>query len=67
MLRPGTRTVYDRGTSVQAMVYQRAALSQGQELEGPAIIEQYDTTIYIPAGFRATVDEWFNLVGEAIR
>jgi N-methylhydantoinase A len=62
-----TRMVHDRGTSVQAMVYQRAALRQGQELEGPAIIEQYDTTIYIPAGFRATVDEWFNLVGEALR
>lgn len=65
-LEPGTRRVYDRGTLVQATVYQRAALSQGQEFEGPAIIEQYDTTIYIPAGFRAAVDEWFNLVGEAI-
>jgi N-methylhydantoinase A len=67
LLKQGTRAVYDRGTSVQATVYQRAALSQGQELEGPAIIEQYDTTIYIPTGFRVMVDEWFNLVGEAIR
>lgn len=58
------RHLYENGQGCMARVYQRAALEPGFAFEGPAIVEQYDTTIYIPAGFRASVDRWFNLIGE---
>jgi N-methylhydantoinase A len=61
-----TRRVFERGRSWEARVYQRPALRPGDALEGPAIVEQYDTTTYVPAGFRVTVDEWLNLIGERV-
>ncbi len=63
---PTSRRLYDKGAFVDAAVYQRAALRKGDALEGPLIIEQYDTTTYVPAGFRVRVDEWFNVIGEAV-
>jgi len=45
---------------------QRAALSPGDSFLGPAVVEQYDTTTYIPEGFRVSVDRWYNLVGERL-
>jgi N-methylhydantoinase A/oxoprolinase/acetone carboxylase beta subunit len=39
-----------------ASVYDRAALAPGQSLSGPAIVEQPDTTILIPAGWRCRVE-----------
>jgi N-methylhydantoinase A len=30
-------------------------------IEGPAIIEQLDSTTVIPPGVRAEVDEWLNV------
>ncbi len=42
-------------------IYQRSALAIGQALDGPAIVEQMDTTTVIPPGFRAVVDAWSNL------
>jgi N-methylhydantoinase A/oxoprolinase/acetone carboxylase beta subunit len=38
-----------------AAVYDRAALADGAEIAGPAIIEQIDTTTLIEAGWRGTV------------
>lgn len=58
------RRVYDRGTYIEAAIYERTALAPGQELTGPVIVEQYDTTVYVPSGFRVRVDDWFNLIGE---
>ena len=57
------RTVFDRGEKIEAMVLQRASLSAGAKLSGPLIIEQYDTTCYVPGGFGIRVDERGNLVG----
>lgn len=61
-----TRRIYDEGRPLEATVHQRTALHEGDELRGPAIVEQYDTTIYIPPGFRATIDGWSNLIGERL-
>jgi N-methylhydantoinase A len=36
-------------------IYRRDGLSVGEELAGPAVIEQYDSTIFIPVGWRARV------------
>ena len=45
-------------------MYQRRDLRAGQHLDGPAVVEQDDTTTLVPAGFRATVDAYGNLVIE---
>jgi N-methylhydantoinase A len=61
----GHRRVFDRGRAVEAPVYRRATLVRGATLAGPLIVEQYDTTMYVPEGFRVSVDPWSNIVGEA--
>lgn len=60
----GSRVIYEKGRSFTAGVYQRDYLQPGSLFRGPAIVEQYDTTIYIPQGFRASIDPWSNLIGE---
>ena len=47
---------------VDTPIYDRDALGAGATLEGPAIIEQMDTTVLIPPGARATVDAGLNVV-----
>ncbi len=38
-----------------ADVYDRAALTAGQQIAGPAIVEQPDTTLLVPSGWRCRV------------
>ena len=45
-------------------LYDRDRLDPGDTLPGPAIVEQMDTTTFIPAGTTARVDEWLNLILE---
>ena len=40
-----------------AQVYDRASLTRGQSLNGPAVIEERETTIVLPPGWRAVVDD----------
>jgi N-methylhydantoinase A len=47
---------FDAEAAVDTPVYARAQLSPGQTVEGPAIVEQLDTTIPIYPGDRARVD-----------
>ncbi|WP_338665686.1 hydantoinase/oxoprolinase family protein [Pararoseomonas sp. SCSIO 73927] len=42
------------GLAGEVAVVPRAALRPGEVLEGPAIIEQDDTTVVVPAGWRVT-------------
>jgi 5-oxoprolinase (ATP-hydrolysing) len=42
--------------------YERALLRAGDRLEGPAIVEQYDTTTVIPPGLVAEIDRFGNIV-----
>ncbi len=42
--------------------YKGEYLQPGQALAGPAMIVYKDTTVYLPEGSRANVDEYFNLV-----
>lgn len=56
------RAAYFNGDSaVQCPVYQRSQLQPGQELSGPAIIEQMDSTTIVPPDFRARIDPWLNI------
>ncbi|MFC4564112.1 hydantoinase/oxoprolinase family protein [Nocardiopsis mangrovi] len=57
----GRRPVLVRGERVEAQVYDRAALLAGQALDGPAVVEQDDTTVLIPPGWSAAVDDAGNL------
>jgi N-methylhydantoinase A len=47
---------------VQTSVYRRSDLPTGVELEGPAIINQLDSTIVIPPQFTAKTDEYRNII-----
>ncbi len=59
--RTGTRPAWDAGRFVDAAVYARERLGAGSAFAGPAIVEQYDTTCWIPAGWRAQTDAAGNL------
>jgi 5-oxoprolinase (ATP-hydrolysing) len=42
--------------------YERDLLRAGDRLQGPAIVEQYDTTTVIPPGLEALIDDHGNIV-----
>ena len=46
---------------VETPIYLRSDLSAGARLDGPAIIEQLDSTTVVPPDWRAEVDEWLNI------
>jgi N-methylhydantoinase A len=56
------RPVVFDGASLDTPVYAREALGVGARLEGPAIVEQLDTTTWIEPGCAARVDEYGNLI-----
>jgi N-methylhydantoinase A len=58
----GRRPIHYRKQRYDAQVYDRRTLGAGQHVDGPAIVEQEDTTTLVPAGFRALVDSFGNLV-----
>jgi N-methylhydantoinase A len=60
----GRRRVWDAGEFVEAAVYERERLGAGATFDGPAIVEQYDTTTWVPRGWRATSDAAGNLILE---
>jgi N-methylhydantoinase A len=42
---------------VDATIVRRAGLASGDTLPGPAVVEEVDSTTYVPAGFTASVHE----------
>jgi N-methylhydantoinase A len=50
------------GEYVDIPVYDRYALSEGSEIEGPAIVEEQESTLVINGPGRAAVDEFSNIV-----
>ena len=67
---PGAAAVRERrifldGRAMTAQAVDRAGLAPGAALAGPAIVEQYDTTVLVPPGFTVTLDAYGNLIGEA--
>jgi N-methylhydantoinase A len=57
----GERDVAFSGERLRAPVYDRQDLGRGARLEGPAIVEQIDSTTLVPLGWRAEVDDVANL------
>lgn len=59
----GLRDIQIAGRSAGACkVYARERLCAGDSLQGTAIIEQNDTTIFVPPGYLATVDSHSNIL-----
>ena len=66
-----TRPLYDLETVrfMDAAIYDRAKLRSGDRFDGPAVVQQFDSTTVILAGMSCVVDPWGNLIietGEAI-
>ncbi|MEM9146205.1 MAG: hydantoinase/oxoprolinase family protein [Pseudomonadota bacterium] len=58
----GQRRIYAHGAHLEAPVYDRLALGIGSRIQGPALLEQSDTTIYVDPGLHAHVDRFGNLI-----
>jgi N-methylhydantoinase A len=60
----GTRQVHfaEAGGWVETAVYDREALKKGSRLNGPAIVEQADSTTVVPPGATVEVDGYSNLI-----
>ena len=61
------RGVFDGSAFVETPVYGRTMLRPGDAFDGPAVVEQYDATTYVAAGWSARVDAFSNLVLEQAR
>lgn len=53
----GERAVVVGGRTVPCVVWQRADLTAGTEMSGPAVIEEMSATTYLPPGWRLSVGE----------
>ncbi|MDE2853075.1 MAG: hydantoinase/oxoprolinase family protein [Chloroflexota bacterium] len=59
----GERRVYfpERADFVMASVFDRYRLCAGMSFQGPAVVEERESTIVLPPGMRATVDAYGNV------
>lgn len=61
--RIGRKAVFfGPSTAVETQLYARERLEAGNEIDGPAVIFQLDTTTVVPPGWRARVDAYGTLV-----
>ncbi len=60
----GQRQVYfdDAMGFVSCDIYHRAKLAPGSTIDGPAILENVDSTVVIDPGWRATIDDYGNCI-----
>lgn len=59
--KKGTRRAWFEGGWTEATVYDRYALAAGDDIAGPAIIEERESTTIVPPGDTVHVDENLNL------
>ena len=64
--RKGSRKAYfpEAGGYVDCPVYDRYALAPGALIEGPALVEERESTCVIGVGDRAQIDDFGNMVAE---
>jgi len=60
-----TVSAYLDGKKLKTLVFNRAELSAGARLGTPCIVTEYSSTTLIPAGMRAEVDSYGNLIIQA--
>jgi len=58
----GTQRVFHQGRWHDAVRYARLDLPVGARVDGPAILEQSDTTVWLEPGLHAEVDALGNLL-----
>ncbi len=58
----GERRVHFAGEPLTTKTYERGLVKAGQQIAGPAIIEESDSTVLIPPGMTAEVDAYLNLI-----
>ncbi len=54
--------VFGDGEALRTAVYRRNALKPGASIDGPAIVEQLDSTVVVPPGDAAEVDGYSNIL-----
>ena len=54
--------IFDGRENVDCTLVPRAALNPGHRLEGPGIVDDVTSTIFVPAGWRSEVDDHENLI-----
>ena len=62
--KKASRSVYfsESGGFVECPIYDRYQLSPGHNVEGPAVVEEIDSTTVVHPGYRALVDRFGNLL-----
>jgi N-methylhydantoinase A len=60
--KTGTRQVWFGGASFETPIYRREKLPLGAKIEGPAILEQLDTTIVVEPSDSLVVDDFGNVI-----
>ena len=60
--RDGSRPLFVAGDRHEAPVYRRERLRAGDAISGPAVIEEFGSTLPVHPGFEARVDELGNVV-----
>jgi N-methylhydantoinase A len=58
----GVRAVWFDDAPVEAAIYSRRTLMHGDRIPGPAIVEEYGSTVPVHPSFTCTVDRWGNLL-----
>jgi N-methylhydantoinase A len=58
------REIFLDGRNWSAAVYDRSDFYPGFKFSGPAIVEQYDTTVFVTPEFDVSVDVYGNLIGD---
>ena len=61
------RFVYFAGQWEETQIYERLSLPVGTVINGPAILEQPDTTVLIEPGLQSRVDKYGNTIIERIK
>ena len=56
------RKVWFDAVAHDAAIYEREKLEAGAAFEGPAIVEQFDSTTVVPPGMSAKVDAYMNIL-----
>jgi N-methylhydantoinase A len=60
------RQIYSEGRWIKATALARKGLRPGDRFQAPVLIDQADTTTYVPAGFTITIDDNLNILGELV-
>jgi N-methylhydantoinase A len=60
--KPDRQVWFKDSGFIETAIYERGELPSGASFDGPAIVEQPDTTTVMPPGTRCKVDEYGNLI-----